>query len=173
MRGQFIAVESCLNNSSAPAYQLDHQHDERDYEQDVNESAQGIRRNNSQQPQHEQDYKNCPEHCTPPDVCFQNNASISNTQPLTPPCSHGLFAAHISCVGLSRYSGDRKHQCETLARCNRHVVPCISKPRMSNSIARFALRPTSSRRSEIWHHSSRLMRPRILIAAAPRRVKCC
>ncbi len=42
--------------------QLNDQHHNRDDEQDVNESAQGIGADESKEPEHQQDYKYGPEH---------------------------------------------------------------------------------------------------------------
>jgi hypothetical protein len=77
------------SNRSASSNQLDYQHDERKDEQDMNESAQGVRRNNPKQPQHEKDYKDCPKHRMPPDDSFPSTI----THPLTPPTVCGLFVA--------------------------------------------------------------------------------
>jgi hypothetical protein len=49
-------------NCSASGDQLDHEHDERDHEQYVYKSAEGVRSNNPEQPQHKKNYKDCPKH---------------------------------------------------------------------------------------------------------------
>src|SRR6266851_2249402 len=45
--------------------QIDNQHYNRNDEQDMNESAQSVGADQSKQPQHQQDYKYCPEHTVP------------------------------------------------------------------------------------------------------------
>jgi hypothetical protein len=42
--------------------QIDNQHYNGKYEQDVNESPQGVGADQSKQPKHKQDHKDCPEH---------------------------------------------------------------------------------------------------------------
>jgi hypothetical protein len=44
---------------------LDNQHNQRNYEQDMDESAQGVGADQSEQPEHEQDHKYCPKHKIP------------------------------------------------------------------------------------------------------------
>src|SRR6266566_9130408 len=50
---------------SAALDQIDNQHHNRNDEQDVNESAQRIRANQSKQPEHKQNHEYCPEHKIP------------------------------------------------------------------------------------------------------------
>ena len=45
--------------------QIDNQHYNRNDEQDMNESAQSVGADQSKQPEHQQDYKYCPEHRVP------------------------------------------------------------------------------------------------------------
>jgi hypothetical protein len=133
---------------------LDHQYDERDHEQDVNKSAQGVRGNNSEQPQHEKNYKDCPKHFTPPDDSFTSTI----TQPLTPRYVCGLFAPRLTALINELDTNADRHQrrCATAepatasrtARANLHCVSLSSER-------------TGSRGQGIRHHRRRFVRARI------------
>jgi hypothetical protein len=53
---------------AAALNQIDDQHDNGDNEQNMNEAAHGIRTNQSEQPEHEQDNEYCPQHKRVPSV---------------------------------------------------------------------------------------------------------
>jgi hypothetical protein len=60
--------------------QLDNQYNQRNNEQDMNESAQGVRADQPKQPEHEQDHKYSPEHKIPFGrvfACFVRGGSVA------------------------------------------------------------------------------------------------
>jgi len=58
--GQCVSIS--LNNGTTSANYVDQQHNQRDYQQNVNEPTNGVTANYAQQPQDQQYYKDCPKH---------------------------------------------------------------------------------------------------------------
>jgi hypothetical protein len=61
-----VLTVSCvlhLDHGPSPGDQLDEKHNQRNDQQDVNEPTQRVAAHNTEQPQHQEDYKNCPKHC--------------------------------------------------------------------------------------------------------------
>jgi hypothetical protein len=50
---------------SAAGYQLDQQYHDRDYQKNVDETAHGVRTDESEQPQNQENHKNRPKHKSP------------------------------------------------------------------------------------------------------------
>jgi hypothetical protein len=55
-------VQHASNNRPSARDQLQEKHDERNYKQNVDESTQRVGTDDSQQPQNQKDYKDCPKH---------------------------------------------------------------------------------------------------------------
>jgi hypothetical protein len=70
------------NNRSSSADQLDKKNNQRNHKQDMNESAQRVTAHDSEQPQDQEDYKNCPEHLL--NLPLSLSALISTTNLWTP-----------------------------------------------------------------------------------------
>jgi hypothetical protein len=51
-----------LNHRPAATQKVDHQDHDREDQQDVNEPTQSVRTNQAEQPEHEQNYEDCPKH---------------------------------------------------------------------------------------------------------------
>jgi hypothetical protein len=63
--------QSAESNRRASATQkVDDQNHDRQHKQDVNESSQCVRTNQSEQPQHQKNHENCPKHKIPPLTVF-------------------------------------------------------------------------------------------------------
>jgi hypothetical protein len=62
---QISLAELASDGWSAAGYQLDQQYHDRDYQKNVNEPAQGVRTNESEQPQNQENHKNRPKHKSP------------------------------------------------------------------------------------------------------------
>jgi hypothetical protein len=56
------ADPGALNHRTSAANELENQSHNSQYEQNMNEPAHGVAADNSQQPEHEQDYENRPKH---------------------------------------------------------------------------------------------------------------
>jgi hypothetical protein len=73
------------NNGPAARNQLQEKYDERNYKQNVDESTQRVGTDDSQQPQNQKDYKDCPKHAlTSRGYALNTSASIDTTNALTP-----------------------------------------------------------------------------------------
>jgi hypothetical protein len=57
-----LAKRASLDCGPATTQEIDHQHHDREDQQDVNEPTQGVRTNQAEQPEHEQNYEDCPKH---------------------------------------------------------------------------------------------------------------
>jgi hypothetical protein len=63
---------------------LNKKYDERNHKQYVDEPTQRVGTHNPQQPQNQQDYKNCPKHAfTSSDYVFDSSTGIETTHALT------------------------------------------------------------------------------------------
>lgn len=51
-----------LDGASSAGHEVEDEGDDREHEQDVDEPAERVRRNQSQKPQDEQNYEQCPKH---------------------------------------------------------------------------------------------------------------
>jgi hypothetical protein len=56
------ADRSALDGGTASANQLEHQRDNRQHQKNVNEPTQRVAADDAEQPQDEQNYKDCPKH---------------------------------------------------------------------------------------------------------------
>jgi hypothetical protein len=73
------------NNRPAARNQLQEKYDERNYKQNVDESTQRVGTDDSQQPQNQKDYKDCPKHAlTSRGYALYSSTSIDTTNALTP-----------------------------------------------------------------------------------------
>jgi hypothetical protein len=52
-----VTVDALLDGASATGHQVENERNDREYEQDVDEPTEGVRRNQSEEPQHEQNYE--------------------------------------------------------------------------------------------------------------------
>jgi hypothetical protein len=57
-----VSCVLCLDHRPSPGDQLDEKHNQCNDQQDVNEPTQRIAAHNAQQPQNQEDYKDCPKH---------------------------------------------------------------------------------------------------------------
>jgi hypothetical protein len=60
--GTSIAALNLRLHRTSTGDELDEQHNQCDHEQDMDESSQGVRRNDAQQPQNQEDDEYCPKH---------------------------------------------------------------------------------------------------------------
>src|ERR1019366_3516681 len=90
----FMFVSPPLDNAST-LNEPDHQNNQCQNQQDVDKSTHGVRSDQSQQPQHEQNHENCPQHGVPlSEPIGTSLASIKTMWPRYDSC----------CVSLHRYS---------------------------------------------------------------------